>query len=112
MTGFLFVAIIVGFIALTAVKLAPTYMEYRSIKQAMDAAVSQTGGAKEGSAKDIRESISKRLSMNYVTSVKSSDIQVSKSERGYRASVDYQAEKPYVGNVFLVVKFKYETETK
>lgn len=112
MTGFLMVAIVAGFAALTLMKLVPTYIEYRSIKQAMDAAVSQSSGAKEATIGDIKESLGKRLSMNYVSSVKASDIKVVAAGQGFKATVDYQAEKPYVANVFLVVKFHYETETK
>lgn len=112
MISFLLVAVVAGFLGLTVIKIAPTYMEYRSIKQAMDAAVSQAGGSNDATIKEVRESLGKRLSMNYVSSVKTSDIKLAKSERGFTASVDYQAERPYFANVFLVVKFQYETETK
>jgi Tfp pilus assembly major pilin PilA len=112
MTGFLLVAIVVGFLALTVIKITPAYMEFRSVKQAMDAAVSQASGANDATVADIKESLGKRLSMNYVSSIASKDIKVVPAGKGFKASVEYQAEKPYVANVFLVVKFKYETETK
>lgn len=112
LTGFLVGAIIFGFIALTGAKVVPAYMEFRSVKAAMDAAVSASSGAREASVADIRESLTKRLSINYVESIKAKDIKITKSNGGYRVAVDYQAEKPYVGNIYLLIKFQYETETR
>lgn len=110
--GFLMVASLVGFLALTAVKLVPVYIEFNSVKQAMDAAVSQSSGARDASASEIRESLSKRLSMNYVSSVKPSDIKITpQSGGGFKLSVDYEAEKPLMGNVHFLVKFNHEAST-
>ena len=110
--GFLMVACIVAFLGLTAIKLVPAYIEFKSVKQAMDAAVSQSSGARDASASEIRESLSKRLSMNYVTSVKPSDIKITpQSGGGFKLNVDYQAEKPLMGNVFFLLKFKHEAST-
>lgn len=109
--GFLLTASIVGFIALTAIKLVPVYLEYKSVKQAMDAAVSPEEGPGGSSVAEIRSSLTKRLSMNYVTSVKSSDIKITPERGGYRLSVDYQAEKPLLGNVYFLIKFNHEVST-
>lgn len=109
--GFLLTASIVGFLVLTGIKLVPVYIEYKSVKQAMDGAISAEDGSKNKSAAEIRSSLAKRMSMNYVTSVKASDVKITPEDGGYTLEVDYQAEKPLLGNVFLVVKFNHEVST-
>lgn len=105
--SFLMVAIMVGFILLTGMKLAPVYLEFRSIKQAMDATAQQSS---DQSISQVRESLRKRLDINYVSGVKPNNFEVKRQDNSYKISTDYQVEKKFIGNISLLVKFKYETK--
>ena len=105
--GFLMVAIVVGFILLTGLKLAPLYLEFRSIKQSMDATAQQSD---KSSVSEVRENLRKRLDINYVSGVKPSNFEIKKIDDSYKISTKYEVEKDFIGNVSLLVRFEYETK--
>ena len=55
LTGFLMLACLIGFVAITVMKLTPAYIEFKSIKQAMDAAA----GSNDDSVSKVREELKK-----------------------------------------------------
>ena len=105
--SFLMVAIVVGFILLTGLKLAPLYLEFRSIKQAMDATVQQSDNS---SISEVRGNLKKRLDINYVSGVKPSNFEIKKVDNSYKITTEYEVEKDFIGNVSLLVRFNYETK--
>ena len=107
MIGFLIVAILAAFAIITAMKVIPAYIEYHGVKQAMEATVDDDSGHE--SIYDLHTKLSKRLDMNYVTSVKASDIKIVPLGSHFSLAVDYTSEQPVVGNIFILLKFHYET---
>jgi len=94
---------IVIFFAITAMKLFPVYSEYYSVVQAMDSVAGQPGVQNE-TPQGIRSAMGRHFDVSYVSSVKSRDIKVGRSN-GYKMRVAYEVRKPLFGNLDFVAKF-------
>ena len=104
MIGFLFVAMVLVFIAMLAMKLVPAYIEYFSVKKIL-ATMGQQPDLKSESNTDIRNSFIKRANVGYVTVVKPEDLTIDRSSGTPVISADYEFRTKLIGNVSLVVDF-------
>jgi exopolysaccharide biosynthesis protein len=109
MIGFLFVAMVLVFIAMLAMKLVPAYIEYFSVKKILST-MGQESDLKSQSNADIRTSFSKRANVGYVTAVKPEDLTVDRSSGTPVISADYEFRTKLVGNVSLVVDFSASSD--
>ncbi|QNM95577.1 DUF4845 domain-containing protein [Chitinimonas koreensis] len=98
-------AIVLGFGALLTVKLIPTFSEYFGVKSVLKALVQEQAGAP---VSEIRDSFDKRATIEYITSVKSSDLDIVQDQSGITISVQYQRTIPLIANASLVFDFSVE----
>ena len=95
---------IVIVIALIAMKLTPSYLEFFSIKKAVNAlALESRGGA---SVAEIRKNFDKRAIIDVIESVKGSDLEVTKDGGDVVLSVAYRKEIPLVANIGVYIEFR------
>jgi hypothetical protein len=94
------VAVVVGIFAL---KLIPTYIEYAKAKAAIVAIASDR--ARSASVGDIRKAFDARASIDDISAVKPSDLEVTKEGNEVVISFAYRKEIPIAGNVGLYVDF-------
>ena len=104
MIGFLFVAVVLIFVAMLAMKLVPAYIEFFSVKKIL-AAMGQDPALRSKSNSEIRSDFSKRADASYVDAVESSDLTIERSSAGTVVSVDYEFRTKLLGNTSLVVDF-------
>jgi len=104
MIGFLFVAAVLIFVAMLAMKLVPAYIEFFSVKKIL-AAMGQDSSLRSKSNAEIRSDFSKRADASYVDAVESSDLTIERSSAGTVVSVDYEFRTKLLGNTSLVVDF-------
>lgn len=104
MFSFLFVAIVVIFVALLGMKLAPAYMEFFTIKKILTD-IGNSPDIKSMSNAEIRATFGKRAMVDNISTVRPSDLDISRENGISVASVDYTFQTPLVGNVSLVVEF-------
>jgi hypothetical protein len=109
MIGFLFVAMVLVFIAMLAMKLVPAYIEYFSVKEILGN-MGKASDLKSQSNADIRNSFIKRANVGYVTAVKPEDLTVDRSSGTPVISADYEFRTKLVGNVSLVVDFSASSD--
>jgi hypothetical protein len=112
---FLGMAIIAGgliFVAIIGMKLAPAYIEYMSVKKVLKA-MANDPNLSSMSTKEIRESFEKRQSIDDIKSVTRDDLVVGKNDAGQTVvSVDYQVQKPLMGNVTALLDFHASSDGK
>lgn len=108
MFGFIMAMIVVVMAAVVAMKVVPMYIEFNSVKQAMNG----VAGEQFDSTAAVRESLMKRFNINYVETVKREDITIAQKEGKYNVGVDYYVDKPLVGNLSLSAHFEYNVTTK
>jgi len=106
--GFVFVLIVAGFFAFLIMRLFPVYSEYYSVVSSMKGIQSEAGVATMSPAK-IRDLLSRRFLVNYVTSVKPENIKIDR-KNGYNLTIQYEVRKPLMYNLDFVAKFEKTVE--
>jgi Tfp pilus assembly major pilin PilA len=107
--GLLITAVIAGAIVFAGLRLVPVYLEYTRIKSVLEAVKKDEGG-QAPTAQQLRQSIERRLDVEYVTAVQVGDFKIQKTGEGHRISLNYAQETPYIGNVYFLVKFDTSIE--
>jgi len=109
MIGFLFVAVILVFMAMLAMKLVPAYIEFFSVKKVL-ATMGRESDIRSKSNAEIRSDFDRRAGVSYVTVVKPENLSVDRSGGTPVISVDYTFRTKLVGNVSLVVDFSASSD--
>src|SRR3974390_170090 len=96
-------AVLITF-AMVGLKLAPSYIEFFSIKKAVNALAQESRGG--ASVAEIRKGFDNRATIEAIYSVKGSDIEVSKEGGVVVVSVAYRKEIPLVSNIGVYIEFR------
>ena len=96
----LFVLVIVGIFSL---KLIPAYIEFFKAKAAIEAIARDR--SKTSSVAEVRKAFDARATIDDITAVKGSDLEVTKEGTDVVISFTYRKEVPLVANVGLFVDF-------
>lgn len=110
MFSFLFVTAILVFMAMLAMKLVPAYIEFFSIKKVLTE-IGKMPNIKTMSNAEIRTSYAKRASIDYITTVKASDLEIGRLNGVAVASVNYTYQTPLIANISLLVEFKASSDS-
>lgn len=112
--GVVLIVAAIVFVAVIGLKLTPPYLEFLSVKKAIAKLASEPGFA-EMSKRDIMDEFDKSATIDNITTVKGSDLQIAKSEDNGAAkpvvSVEYQAVVPLIANVSALLDFSTSTDT-
>ncbi|HZV99498.1 MAG TPA: DUF4845 domain-containing protein [Methylophilaceae bacterium] len=107
--GLVFVIATIVFVAVIGMKLTPAYLEFLAVKKAITK-IQKDPSFDSMSKKDIEDAFYKSATIDDISSVDSSDLQVSKSEAGDNiVTVEYQKVVPLVANVSALLDFKTST---
>lgn len=101
-----FILLLIGFVAFTAMRLFPVYMEDFSITSSVESVVNDTTAEYRG-ARSVKQTLMKRLRFNNVKAVGSEDVSVTREGEYYNISVDYEVVVPYIGNISLLFNFNH-----
>jgi Tfp pilus assembly protein PilE len=104
LTGLIFVLAVMGVIAVFAMKVFPTYLEYKSSKDAIVAAK-----ASNGSDMEMRQSFDKNADINRIEAITGKDLVISKESGEKELSFAYQRKIPLFGNVSLLIDYAAST---
>ena len=108
MIGFLFVAVVLVFVAMLAMKLVPAYIEFFSVKKIL-ATMGRESDLRSKSNADIRSDFVNRANVSYVTVVKPEELTIDRSSGVPVISADYEFRTKLFGNASLVVDFSAST---
>lgn len=102
LVGLIVTFVIVVFIALFGMKIVPSYLEFRSAKNAIDALAHSPGGTPT----DIRRNFENRSVIDGIEAVKSSDLDITKQGNQVVISFAYRKEVPLFQNVGLYIDYR------
>jgi Domain of unknown function (DUF4845) len=102
--GFIFGAFLLVFLAITGLKLVPAYIQAEEIKNIFQT-IAHDPDMQKASAHDILVSYEKRASIDAITAIKSSDIDISSDEGRPVMSASYSVKIPLAGNVSFLLEF-------
>jgi hypothetical protein len=107
--GWILVIAIFGSIVLTGLKILPMYLDYYNVKSVVDS-VANDPEIDPKSKKDLWSAISKRLVINSIRFMKREDVSFKRKNGITTIIIDYEVEKPYIAQLYLVAKFNYSVE--
>ena len=104
--GWLIIMAIVLVFMYLAIKLAPAYMEYFTIKSSLESVAEEADS--RTSKSDIERLISGRFSVNNIDIVEPEDIEIRDVTGGKALYLEYENRISLFGNVSALVEFKHE----
>lgn len=105
--GYVIILAVIGFFAIMAMKLTPLYLEYQSVTSVMNGITKEPSNI---SPTSLRQTIQKRLDINNVSRVKSSDFKIRREKGHLNVSINYEARTPFVGNLYFLVVFDHDVD--
>lgn len=109
MIGFLFVAVMLVFIAMLAMKVVPAYIEFFGAKKIL-ADMAHQSDLRNMSNGEIRNDFDKRASVGYVKGVTGKDLVVDRRGGVPVVSADYTFRTKLVHNISLVIDFSASSD--
>jgi hypothetical protein len=103
-----FVAIIVGFVALMAMRAFPSVNEYLTIKKT----VNQIMKSGPSTAADVRNAFEKQKEIEYsIQTIGGKDLEITQNGERLRTRFAYQVEVPIIEPVYLLIKYEGEASS-
>ncbi|MBE9609812.1 DUF4845 domain-containing protein [Chitinilyticum piscinae] len=107
--GFIIIAIFVALAAVLAFKVVPAYLEFFTIKKAINS-VARDGVGK--APDEIRGSFARHAEIEYIKAVNPQDLVINNSGGALVVSVSYEQVVPVVANVSLLFSFEASSKAK
>jgi hypothetical protein len=104
--GLIVVSAIIIAMLLVAMKLAPSYIEFFAIKKAVNAIASDKTAS--SSVAEVRKSFDKYATIDDISTIKGSDLEISKEGGSTVIRAQYRREIPLVANVGVYIDFVAE----
>ena len=100
--GLLVASIVIVFVAIGGLKIAPAYIEYYKVKKAVVAIAQSNPG---GTVADVRRAFQMRSAIDDIDVVDAKDLEITKEGNEVVVSVAYPKRIPMFGNVNVVIDF-------
>lgn len=107
--GFLLVLIIGIFIVTLVIKTVPSYLENQTLESVLKD-IAETMQGKEPTAGDLRKTLNKRLSVNNIKTVNSTDVQILDEGNKHIIIINYEVQKPLFANLSILMNFSERQE--
>ena len=103
--GIVVILLILGSALYAGIRLLPVYLEYTKVARSLEQ-VRDEHAAIDTNQQLIRRSLERRWDVEDIKSISWKDIEIDKTNDGYDMIAAYEAEEPFVANVFLLVRFE------
>jgi hypothetical protein len=104
--GWVFLLIPVALVVYGGIRVAPHYLNYYKVVQALKKTAVELQGDEVLSAQGIRAALEKRFDVGYIDSPTAKDIVITRDDAGWTMAADYEEVVPMLGNLFLLMQFK------
>jgi Domain of unknown function (DUF4845) len=109
--GMIIIVAIIGFALYGGIRLTPLYLEYMAIVRAMEQTAKENAG-NATSPQELRTSLDRRWTIEDIKSIQPKEMEIKRTSAGYTMRAYYEAETPFVANVFLIAKFDKTVDVK
>jgi hypothetical protein len=106
--GLIIGSFVLVFVALLAMRLLPSYIEYFTIKKAL-VSISNEMRGRSGSASDVRRAFDARQAIDDFEAVKASDLEITKQGNDVQIVAAYRKEIPLFANMGIYIDFVAES---
>jgi Tfp pilus assembly major pilin PilA len=101
--GLMVGAVIFIVLAMIGLKLAPSYIEFMAVKKAVNGIATESRAG--ATVAEVRKAFDQRATVDDISSVKGSDLEVTKDGNGLVISANYRKEIPLVANIGVYIEF-------
>ena len=102
--GMVTILLILGAGVYAGIRLVPVFLEYTKVARALEQ-VRDEHAAIDTNPQMIRNSLERRWDVEDIQSVGWKEIEIKRTNDGYEVRAPYDVERPFVANVYLLVKF-------
>jgi hypothetical protein len=102
--GMVTILLILGAGLYAGLRLVPVYLEYTKVARALEQ-VRDEHAAIDSNPQLIRNSLERRWDVEDILSIGWKEILIKKTNEGYEVRAQYNVERPFVANVYLLAKF-------
>ena len=102
--GIVTILAILGAGLYAGIRLVPVFLEYTKVARALEQVRDEHAAIDTNKALLLR-SLERRWDVEDIRSIGWKEIQISKTSDGFDLTADYEAEEPFVANLYLLVKF-------
>ncbi len=103
--GLVVILLILGSALYAGIRLVPVYLEYTKVSRALEQVRDEHGSMDKTNPQLIRKSLERRWDVEDISRIGWKEIDIRKVADGYEMEANYDAEEPFVANLFLLVKF-------
>ena len=103
--GFLLVAAVVVIFAMVGFRVIPSYIEYYSVRKALDDTM-RSGTADPNNPAAFRSELTRRLQTSYVEEVKATDVILQRSGSQVTAELAWERRLHMFGNMYILLEFE------
>ena len=107
LSGLIVVLIVLGALALVAIKVIPAFIEYKAVKNSIVKAKAEAG---TGTVREIRQAFDKNAGVNDVSAIAGRDLVITRDGGDTEISFSYEKKVPLAGNVSLLLDFDGTTD--
>jgi hypothetical protein len=102
--GIVVILLILGSALYAGIRLVPVYLEYTKVARALEQ-VRDEHSAIDTNSQMIRNSLERRWDVEDIGRIGWKDVEIKKTSEGFDIRATYEAEEPFVANVYLLVRF-------
>ena len=102
--GMVTILVILGAALYAGIRLVPVFLDYTKVARALEQ-VRDEHAAIDSNPQLIRNSLERRWDVEDINRISWKDVEISKTNEGYDVNAAYEAEEPFIANVYLLVKF-------
>ena len=107
LSGLIVVLVVLGALALVAIKVTPAFLEYRAVKNAIVKAKADAGS---GSVREIQQAFDRNAGVNDVSSISGRDLVITRDGGSTEISFAYEKKVPLTGSISLTFNFDGTTD--
>lgn len=102
--GIVVILLILGMGLYAGIRLVPVYLEYTKVARSLEQ-VRDEHSSVDTNPQLIRNSLERRWDVEDIKRIGWKEVDITKTSDGYDVTATYDAEEPFVANVYLLVKF-------
>jgi hypothetical protein len=102
--GIVVILLILGSALYAGIRLIPVYLEYTKVARALEQ-VRDENAAIDTNSQQIRLGLERRWDVEDIKRIGWKEVVIAKTGEGFDVTAAYEAEEPFVANVYLLVKF-------
>lgn len=103
--GLIIISAVLVFVAIIGFKLLPAYIEYFTIKRVVQD-LANGYEVRGGAPRDVMYAFDRRATIDDITSIRGSDLEVTKQGDGFEVVATYAKRVPLFGNVSVCIDFE------